>query len=905
MKWISWSIIALGFLCANCIDNSTAGTVANAKSSAFVSAASSSSSLSSSTSSTLTNYLWTATQRDGLNSSGTQGDFEADKVVEFLRYVDRVQENIDNCTRGTGVRLPDGEYNTDRFRSQALQAVDRANFLTRIWRNSALKAVHESQEFFYVAVRSLLESDDILFAAGNCYDYKEFKDFEQFCPYAYRDTSEHIHVKDLSIEYKYLTNDSEWFFMAKAKAEELLQHYNKTEGTTTLRHNATSVAETAYDESIIINYENGHWSLPYFDCGGGNIWMMTYTVPFLGYKNNTYFFKGTSGIDIDLRDVDINQCPENNETVINSKTTQLMHKERRNVFAGSDKCPRDSTDCKFIPGLGFRRGSYMCVCKKGYYFPDIGVENRFYNGTEVEQEHDKYLLDKENTWKKIGCIPCGKGCEECSDGRPCVLTHDWTMRTSILIVQCTVISCTTVLLWFTVRFSAVKVVKAASPALLRIILLGSLILYSPILISYSEPSDITCAMIPWFNEVGFAIAYCNLLKLCYLLSYRISVVFRVRSAARIRITDRSLIKRLLFIVAVFVGYVTIWTIVDRPRVVNARTLSGLKTNQCSLTWWDHAAAGGEILLLLWGIRLSFIVRKAPSEFNESKFITWAIYNETLLSMFLNIALIFLQDPANPDLRYIILFVHSQLTTTVVLGLLFGSKMYLVYKYQGKGGKHDSCSSKRTLAVGRTCDKCHKSYIGECHVDAVKKLQPREPTMDRCDVEVSNQLQSITLSHVKSTTLPTCHDCIITILVPSKIVAPVFKKNVVLCISCVCYPPFPDIIVMILLYAITFFFPRLHFFLSPATLSGAHPSQSPKVKRDEFQRLYAQLERLKTLNMATGNPHLGETIAAMTDAALATTSYISAGEEVANIIREKSLQVRQENGLQTHTEEEWL
>nr|XP_006817406.1 PREDICTED: probable G-protein coupled receptor 158-like [Saccoglossus kowalevskii] len=672
MKWISWSIIALGFLCANCIDNSTAGTVANAKSSAFVSAASSSSSLSSSTSSTLTNYLWTATQRDGLNSSGTQGDFEADKVVEFLRYVDRVQENIDNCTRGTGVRLPDGEYNTDRFRSQALQAVDRANFLTRIWRNSALKAVHESQEFFYVAVRSLLESDDILFAAGNCYDYKEFKDFEQFCPYAYRDTSEHIHVKDLSIEYKYLTNDSEWFFMAKAKAEELLQHYNKTEGTTTLRHNATSVAETAYDESIIINYENGHWSLPYFDCGGGNIWMMTYTVPFLGYKNNTYFFKGTSGIDIDLRDVDINQCPENNETVINSKTTQLMHKERRNVFAGSDKCPRDSTDCKFIPGLGFRRGSYMCVCKKGYYFPDIGVENRFYNGTEVEQEHDKYLLDKENTWKKIGCIPCGKGCEECSDGRPCVLTHDWTMRTSILIVQCTVISCTTVLLWFTVRFSAVKVVKAASPALLRIILLGSLILYSPILISYSEPSDITCAMIPWFNEVGFAI-----------------------------------------------------------------------------------------------------------------------------------------DPANPDLRYIILFVHSQLTTTVVLGLLFGSKMYLVYKYQGKGGKHDSCSSKRTLAVGRTCDKCHKSYIGECHVDAVKKLQPREPTMDRCDVE------------------------------------------------------------------------------------------------DEFQRLYAQLERLKTLNMATGNPHLGETIAAMTDAALATTSYISAGEEVANIIREKSLQVRQENGLQTHTEEEWL
>ena len=47
----------------------------------------------------------------------------------------------------------------------------------------------------------------------------------------------------------------------------------------------------------------------------------------------------------------------------------------------------------------------------------------------------------------------------------------------------------------------------------------------------------------------------------------------------------------------------------------------------------------ELGLLLWGIRLCIVVRKAPSEFNESRFISWAIYNETLLSLFLNITML--------------------------------------------------------------------------------------------------------------------------------------------------------------------------------------------------------------------------------------------------------------------------
>ena len=47
--------------------------------------------------------------------------------------------------------------------------------------------------------------------------------------------------------------------------------------------------------------------------------------------------------------------------------------------------------CEPIAGLGFRRGSYKCVCKIGYYYPNTTAENRFFNGTDLEEEYSKIL----------------------------------------------------------------------------------------------------------------------------------------------------------------------------------------------------------------------------------------------------------------------------------------------------------------------------------------------------------------------------------------------------------------------------------------------------------------------------------------------------------------------------------
>ena len=45
--------------------------------------------------------------------------------------------------------------------------------------------------------------------------------------------------------------------------------------------------------------------------------------------------------------------------------------------------------CEHIAGLGFRRGSYKCVCKDGFYFPDPKAERRYYEGTIVEEQYER------------------------------------------------------------------------------------------------------------------------------------------------------------------------------------------------------------------------------------------------------------------------------------------------------------------------------------------------------------------------------------------------------------------------------------------------------------------------------------------------------------------------------------
>ncbi|KAJ2948009.1 hypothetical protein O0L34_g9801 [Tuta absoluta] len=662
------------------------------------------------------------------NVTDTKQSVHEDVVTKFLRLIETQHLLGENCTAGTALNLGEGvvdRYAQERFRIEADVAVNRANMLTRLWKYAGPKVMH-NEYLLHASVFSMVEFDDDIFAAGNCYDQYQYKDYQLFCPFAYRLPEGLILAKDLAVEYKYLSNTSEWFYIARKNAERVIRNHNQfVKGFHTYTYNDTAHTARESDEILVVTYEDGKWSKPYYDCGGGNIWMLTYTVPFFGYNNGTYFFKGTSGIDIDLRRVDIDQCP------LKPGSTQL------NIFAGTDKCKKSTTECVPVPGLGFRRGSYRCLCKRGFYFPNTTADNRYYNGSEIEEEYEKHLLDQKNLYGLLSgfeCLPCAEGCEACVDGSPCVAALNWVVRTSIFALACLVISCLPFIIYFTIKYGHVRVVRAASPALLRVIVLGAALIYCTTLVMYGRPTVFTCTARVWLREVGFCLTYGALM----LKTWRISVIFQVRSAKAVKISDMYLLRRISIIVGVACVLLAIRTLVAPPAVIVGRTKDDLKAYLCNTDWWDHSFTTLEVIFLMWGIRLCIMVRKAPSEFNESRFISMAIYNEFLLSVFLNISMLFLQSPANPDLLYIIFFCHTQLTVTLLLCFIFGSKAYMVYKGHGKDerektGKFRSrpAESTYTMTTNRSTRFCDNMTERELDEEFRKILNQLDKLRERC------------------------------------------------------------------------------------------------------------------------------------------------------------------------------
>ena len=75
--------------------------------------------------------------------------------------------------------------------------------------------------------------------------------------------------------------------------------------------------------------------------------------------------------------------------------------------------------CEPIANQGFKRGSYRCTCKRGFYYPDSG--SKAFNGSVIEEEYDKKQKGLSSSYDdEFDCVPCSEGCVECTDGSPCV-----------------------------------------------------------------------------------------------------------------------------------------------------------------------------------------------------------------------------------------------------------------------------------------------------------------------------------------------------------------------------------------------------------------------------------------------------------------------------------------------------
>ncbi|KFO09963.1 putative G-protein coupled receptor 158, partial [Balearica regulorum gibbericeps] len=327
------------------------------------------------------------------------------------------------------------------------------------------------------------------------------------------------------------------------------------------------------------------------------------------------------------------------------------------------------SQCMPIKGLGFVLGAYKCICKAGFYHPNIfsgksfqrkDAENRFPGGELSEEVYT--------------CLPCREGCSNCTDDTPCYAQEDKYLRLAIISFQtlCMLLDFISMLVVY--HFRKAKSIRASGLVLLETILFGSLLLYFPVVILYFEPSVFRCVLLRWVRLLGFATVYGTVtLKL-----HRVLKVFLSRTAQRIPYMTGGRVMRMLAVILLIVFWFLVgWTSAitqnlerNIPLIGQGQTSDHLIFNMCLIDRWDYMMAVAEFLFLLWGVYLCYAVRTVPSAFHEPRYMAVAVHNELIISaIFHTIRQFILASRLQSDWMLMLFFAHTHLTVTVTVGLL--------------------------------------------------------------------------------------------------------------------------------------------------------------------------------------------------------------------------------------------
>uniref|UniRef100_A0A3B4B941 G-protein coupled receptors family 3 profile domain-containing protein n=1 Tax=Periophthalmus magnuspinnatus TaxID=409849 RepID=A0A3B4B941_9GOBI len=424
-----------------------------------------------------------------------------------------------------------------------------------------------------------------------------------------------------------------------------------------LTHRKVQDVSGSKGASYLLDKNQIKWSAPYLECEHGVFvpyWLLTLSAGFYGLKNNSApEFRGVVRVDVNLQDVDIDQCSNSG------------------WFAGTHRCNLTSMECTPIEGHGFVLDKYKCQCRSGFYHPSrLGPE----------QQRSGYRDDPSEGSTR--CLPCRDGCPFCQDDTPCVVQEDGALRLSVATLQglCMLLDLACMVALYHLRRN--KSIRTSGLILLEAILCGALLLYFPVMILFFNPSVFRCILLRWVRLLGFAIMYGTIvLKL-----YRVLKVFLSRTAQRTPyMTSWRVLRLLLVILLVVLWFLVAWTsaVCQKPDlnqvlISAGLTADGLQFSMCLLDRWDYMMAVAEFLFLLWGVYLCYAVRTVPSAFHEPRYIAVAIYNELVVSAIFQILRFSLVPGLHPDWMFMLFFAHTHLTVTVTLCLL------LVPKFLAKG-----------------------------------------------------------------------------------------------------------------------------------------------------------------------------------------------------------------------------
>ncbi|KAM6238628.1 putative G-protein coupled receptor 179 [Porphyrio hochstetteri] len=584
---------------------------------------------------------------------GASGDLEGSAAaLAFLQTGDAQRLARANCSRGVvtgaaGLGPPPALRAALRAAPEAL--AHAANFLNMLFQTNDIReaSVAEDVEWYQALVRSLAEGHPWVRRAVLALDAHPLAAKPRLMLQATKVDGE-ILLQDISAaatpSLGNLSWDNEWFNTLKSQRDPQLRKR-------VLSNDLRTMDTPKWQRGDSYVGEPGHvrWSPPFLECQDGRFlpaWAITLSSAFYGLKPDlSPEFKGVVRVDIELRDVPINQCASG-----------------PGWFSDTHRCDLNSTQCVPQESRGFVLGRYLCRCKPGFYRA---------GGCHSQPQGSVVGADGGS---RLSCRPCRQGCATCEDDAPCLIQEDRALRAAILSCQACCMLAVFLSMLVSYHFRRSKRIRASGLVLLETILFGSLLLYFPVFILYFKPSIFRCIVLRWVRMLGFTIVYGTItLKL-----YRVLKVFLSRTAQRVPyVSSGRVLKMLGLILLLVLWFLAAWTVgmlenVEKniPLVIRTQTTRGLHFYICGHDRWDYMMVIAEMLFLLWGSFLCYATRAVPSAFHEPRYMGIALHNELMISAAFHVVRFVMVPSLHPDWTLLLFFAHTHGTITTTLALLF-------------------------------------------------------------------------------------------------------------------------------------------------------------------------------------------------------------------------------------------
>ncbi|ETE73820.1 putative G-protein coupled receptor, partial [Ophiophagus hannah] len=630
----------------------------------------------------------------------------SEAAMAFLYSGDALSLSQANCTQRFEMRAlvkdsrpPPTLYSYLRSATDTL--THATNFLNMVFQTNDIResSVKEDVEWYHALVRSVIEGDSQVYRAILTFDAHPLSSKPQLILQATKGNNE-ILLQDLSAfseNLRNLTWENEWYNYFRFQQTPPLYKRILSNDLKTL-----DTPKWSQGDSYVMDQSYIKWSPPFLECEDGKFlptWMVTLSSSFYGLKPDLNpEFKGVMRLDVKIQNVDINQCATNG-----------------GWFANTHQCDLNSTQCIPQENHGFILGKYSCLCKPGFYgrqrtaASHLSSISKGWSGQSASQNG---AVDSGNL---LQCHPCREGCTACIDGKPCLIQEDWSLRAIVLAFQafCMLTVFFNMLISYHYRKSKVRAtrIRASGVILLETILFGSLLLYFPVSIQigskgvqlsevheysekknmvypslclpfllmqvfilYFKPSIFRCIVLRWVRMLGFAIVYGTItLKL-----YRVLKVFLSHTAQRVPyMTSGRVLKKLALILLLVLWFLAAWTVgmlenIEKniPLVVHSQTPRGLQFYICDQDRWDYMMAVAEMLFLFWGSFLCYTSRTIPSAFHEPRYMCIAVHNELITSTAFHVMRFLMVPSLHPDWTLLLFFIHTHVTTTMTLALIF-------------------------------------------------------------------------------------------------------------------------------------------------------------------------------------------------------------------------------------------